>query len=237
MRRFARRRGGSVQRPGIRYPIPLPAGLPTNPAEVADQEEQGNEQAEGLGHQGGEPDAVGTEEKGERHQTAGDQHQAPAKGDGQGGDGVLHGGEEAGDHHIEAHKEEGEGVQPQSGHRGGEQGAVRLEEQAHHRPGQHLAQDKEAGGEAGGQADAVGEELVAHRPLLRPQVVAAQGLDAVGDADHTVKHQGIHIADDGIGHQGAGADDTLYDVVEQEDDHAVGELAEAVGGTQGDNAA
>ena len=74
---------------------------------------------------------------------------------------------------------------------GGEQGAVRLEEQAHHRPGQHLAQDKEAGGEAGGQADAVGEELVAHWPLLRPQVVAAQGLDAVGDADHTVKHQGI----------------------------------------------
>ena len=74
---------------------------------------------------------------------------------------------------------------------------------------------------------------MAHRPLLRPQVVAAQGLDAVGDADHTVKHQGIHIADDGIGHQGVGADDTLYDVVEQEDDHAVGELAEAVGGTQG----
>ena len=43
----------------------------------------------------------------------------------------------------------------------------------------------------------------------------------------------FHIADDGIGHQGVGADDTLYDVVEQEDDHAVGELAEAVGGTQG----
>src|SRR5699024_9869158 len=59
----------------------------------------------------------------------------------------------------------------------------------------------------------------------------------VGGADHSHEHQGVDIADDGVGGEGVLSDHRQNDLVEQEDHKPVGKLAESVGHAQGDDPA
>lgn len=70
-----------------------------------------------------------------------------------------------------------------------------------------------------------------------PQMEAHQWLHALGGACHGHEDQSIDVADDGVGCQCALADDSKNGVVKKKNDQTVGELVEALGQAQGQNAA
>ena len=65
-------------------------------------------------------------------------------------------------------------------------------------------------------------------------MIAHQRLAALGDAQHGVDNEGVHIGDDGVAHQTVVSQTPQDDAVEEEDHHAVAQLRYAVGHTDGE---
>ncbi|TCL45356.1 YfhO family protein [Harryflintia acetispora] len=90
-------------------------GAGTGPAPVlgaseADQQEDGQQQAEQLAHEGAQPDPGLPHQEGHDGQADGDQHDTPADRKDHGVAGLLDGGEVAGEDEVESADEEGKGV-------------------------------------------------------------------------------------------------------------------------------